>query len=202
MLTPRGKLTATTVVVAALALTAVLTARGSGFLLPNNSTSHMSAAASVSAVPLLSKGPILPKGPDPRSGQPFATAAEASAAGGGFYVPECPGHTDYYLQPNGAVVTLFQGNDSQLWVYPPGGPFISGPIPSNLVVTPQKLIVQGEQGYGYEATPKIVQLSPTHAEGVLAHSYLTWSNRGSSLQFESAADLSLSQLQETADSCT
>lgn len=146
--------------------------------------------------------PLLLKGSDPRSGQPFATAAQASAATGGLYVPDCPGHTNYYLQPNGAVVTLFQGNDAQLWVYPPQVAFISGPIPDNALVTPQTLIVQGQQGYGYEATPQIVRISPTRVEGVLAHSYLTWSNHGTSLEFESAADLSLSQLQGIANSCT
>jgi hypothetical protein len=175
---------------------------GSGSLLTSSSAPHTSAGANVGAVPHPSRGPILPMGPDPRSGQPFATAAQASAAGGGFYVPECTGHTDYFLQPNGAVVTLFQGNDSQLWVYPPGGPFISGPIQGNSVVTPQKLVVQGQPAYGYEATPKIVQLTPTHAEGVLVHSYLTWGNHGSSLELSSAADLSLSQLEELANSCT
>jgi len=159
-------------------------------------SSGTQAAASVSGVPLLLKGL------DPRSGQPFTTAAKASAAGGGFYVPDCPGDTDYYLQLDGSVVTFFQGNDTQLSVSPPQGPFVSGPIHGNSLVTPQTLIVQGQQGYGYETTPRTVQISPTHVEGVLVHSYLTWSNRGSSLQLWSVADLSLSQLQDIANSCT
>ena len=166
-------------------------------------TSTVSAAASPIADRTTPQGPgsILPQGPDPRSGEPFATAAQASAAAGGSYVPDCQGHTEYYVQRNGAVVTFFQGSDAQLWSYPPQGPFISGPIPSSTLVAPRTLVVQGQSAYGYEATPHIAQLTPTHLEGVLVHSYLTWRNHGSSLQLESATDLSLSQLETIANGC-
>lgn len=212
MLTSKHLLTAVAIVVAGLVVVVVLTAGGYRSLFADGGVSRTPMAPSMRAAslppqgvaPILPNGPapLLPRGPDPRSGQPFSTAAQASAAGGGFYVPDCPGHTDYFLQPDGAVVTFFQGSDLQLWVYPPGGAFVSGPISGNSLVTPQNLIVQGQQGYGYEATPQIVRLTPTELEGVLEHSYLTWRNHGSSLQFESAADLSLSQLQHIASSCT
>lgn len=197
---------------AALALVLLLGACGSGATVqpaavhasaPPSSTRPAAAAVSggPSAAPVPTRGPRLMRAPDPRSGRPFATAGLASAAAGGLYIPDCTGHTDFYLQPTGAVVTFFQSNDAQLWAYPPAGPFISGPIPGNSVVTPQKVVVQGQVGYGYEATPQVVQVSATHAEGVLVHSYLTWSNHGSSIQFFSDKDLSLLQLQQAADGC-
>lgn len=181
--------------------TTVSTAVHSSLPPSSSAAAVVPVSRAVSAAPIATRGPRLLRGPDPKVGRPFSTAGLASAAAGGLYVPDCGGHTDFFLQPNGAVVTFFQGNDAQLWVYPPGGPFVSGPIPPNSVVTPQKVVVQGQVGYGYEATPQLVQVSATHVEGVLVRSYLTWSNHGSSIQLLSDKDLSLAQLQQAANSC-
>src|SRR4051794_21604868 len=43
-------------------------------------------------------GALVPNGPDPAAGTPYKTASQASAAAGGFYVPDCPGHGTYYLE--------------------------------------------------------------------------------------------------------
>ena len=139
--------------------------------------------------------------PDPTTGRPFRTAAAASAAGGGFYVPDCPGHSTYYLQPGGGVATYFRDRAALLSISPPNSGYIFGPIQGNSVVTPQQLTAQGQVAYGYEATPQIVTVSPGRQEGVLVHSFLVWVNHGSEMRLSSATKLSLAQLQHIADSC-
>jgi len=136
-------------------------------------------------------------GKDPTTGRPFATAAEASAAGGGLYVPDCPGHGAYYLQDSGSVVMLLNDGDTALYVSPPDDGLSVGPITGNSLVTPQQLTAQGQVAYGYEATVRKVG-----NEAVLVHSYLTWANRGSAIVLTSGAKLSLTDLQNLADSCT
>lgn len=141
-------------------------------------------------------------GPDPTEGRPFATAADASAAGGGFYVPDCPGHGTYYLQPNGAVIAVFHGNDIELFAAPASSGITAGPIRGNSVVAPRQLTAQGQVAYGYEATPQIVQTASGREEGVLEHSYLTWANKGSTMQMASKSQASLAALRSLADSCS
>jgi hypothetical protein len=63
------------------------------------------------------------------------------------------------------------------------------------------VVVQGQRGYGYEATPQVVRVTSSRSEGVLEHSYLTWANKGSSMHISSAAKLSLSDLEDIANSC-
>lgn len=85
---------------------------------------------------------------------------------------------------------------------PASSGFIAGPITANSVVTPRQLTAQGQTAYGYEATPKIVQLRSGRQEGVLEHSVLTWANKGSTMQLASKSQASLSSLQALANSCS
>jgi len=106
------------------------------------------------------------------------------------------------LEPGGAVVAFFEGSDVRLFVSPPGSGVTAGPITGNSLVTPQQVTVQGHVAYGYEATPQIVKFSSGREEGVLEHSYLTWANKGSTMELTSKSQMSLSALQSLADSCS
>lgn len=174
--------------------------------------SHDAASRNADALKVTAPDPVVktlppgdatgPQGPDFTKGRPFATAAAASAAGGGFYVPGCPGHGTYYLQPNGAVVSFFHGTDVVMLAAPPSTGFVAGPIKGNSVVTPRQLTAQGQKAWGYQATPKIVQLRSGRQEGVLEHSVLTWANEGSTMQLASKSQASLASLQALANSCS
>jgi hypothetical protein len=188
------------------ALVTAAAALFAAFAVSHPDTPPNSAAKSQASSAISSLGALVPRAQDPTSGRPFADAAEASAAAGGYYVPDCAGHGTYYLQATGVVVAVFPGSDVHLSVSPPGGSFVAGPIKGNSVVTPRVLSVQGQEAYGYDATPQIVDL-PTPApdgatrEGVLLRSYISWNYRGSSMALSSAAQLSLAGLQKIAGSC-
>jgi hypothetical protein len=151
---------------------------------------------------------------NPRRGPAYPNADQASAAAGGFYVPQCPNASAYYVQSGSGVAAFFQNSDAELSAFPyePDAGFQPGPIKGNSRVKPKTVTAQGQQAWGYEAKPEIYDVPVTdsersqgisgHREGVLFHSYLTWKNRGSALVLRSKADLSFTALQDLANSCT
>lgn len=142
--------------------------------------------------------------PDPRSGRPFADAAQASAASSGAYVPDCPGHTTYYVQPNGEVVTFFHGNDAEMGMAGPYSGLVFGPAARSVLVEPHLLTVHGQTAYGYRAIhdkPEALRVAGRVLQAVMYRSLLEWKQGGSIMTLTSGSELTLSQLTAIANSC-
>lgn len=142
--------------------------------------------------------------PDPRSGRQFADAAQAGAASSGAYVPDCPGHATYYVQPSGAVVTFFHGNDAEMDMAGPHSGLIFRPTPKSALVEPHVAKVHGQTAYGYRAIhdkPEALRASGHVVQAVMFRSFLEWKQRGSFMTLASQTELSFDRLVAIANSC-
>jgi len=191
---------AAVVVVAAVTVPLiVLRAGGSG-----SSTPASSGAPSTWHPFVPFSGMVGPVSPDPRSGRPFADAAQASAASSGAYVPDCPGRTTYYVQKNGEVVTFFHGNDAAMGMAGPHSGRIFGPAARSVLVEPHVLKVHGQTAYGYRAIhdkPEALRAAGRVIQAVMYRSFLEWEQGGSIMILTSQTELSLDQLTAIANSC-
>jgi len=193
-------MTAAVVVAAAVAVPLIVLRAGSS----TPGTPATSTAPSTWHPPVPFPGMIGSVGPDPRALPQFADAAQASAAANGTYVPDCAGHTVYYVLNNNEVVTLFHGNDAAMSMAGPHSGRIFGPAQPSALVEPHVLKVHGQTAYGYRAVhdkPEALRKSGRVIQAVMYRSLLVWKQGGSVMTLTSQAELALSQLVAIANSC-